>query len=85
LSEILSVAALVCMFLVFITAVLLYYCRPRNEKHVTEGFQSISGTFHKANTCCPMRLVAAEVRQQLGLTHKRTRSITQSLLPQLHL
>lgn len=43
--EILSVAALVCLYLVLITAVLLYYLRPQNPEDA-EDFQSISATLY---------------------------------------
>lgn len=43
--EILSVALLICFFLVVISSVLLYYCRPREGKDGVE-FQSIPSTLY---------------------------------------
>jgi voltage-gated potassium channel len=44
-SEILYVAALLCIFLILVTAVLLYYLRPANKEDA-EDFGSIAATFY---------------------------------------
>jgi hypothetical protein len=44
--EILWVAVLLCIFLVLVTAVLLYYLRPRNEEDSSQDFQSIAATLY---------------------------------------
>ena len=51
-SEILYVACMVCVFLVFVTAILLYYFRPQLHGHeaqaVPDEFKSISSTLYLA-------------------------------------
>ena len=44
--EILSVAGLVCLFLIVLTAVLLYYARPPPGKHANDEFESIAATMY---------------------------------------
>jgi hypothetical protein len=44
--EILWVAVLLCMFLVLVTAVLLYYLRPQNADDSSQDFQSIAATLY---------------------------------------
>jgi voltage-gated potassium channel len=44
--EILWVAVLLCMFLVLVTAVLLYYLRPKNEDDSSQDFHSIAATLY---------------------------------------
>jgi hypothetical protein len=44
--EILWVAVLLCMFLVLVTAVLLYYLRPLNDADSSQDFQSIAATLY---------------------------------------
>jgi voltage-gated potassium channel len=44
--EILWVAVLLCMFLVLVTAVLLYYLRPQNAEDSSQDFQSIAATLY---------------------------------------
>jgi voltage-gated potassium channel len=43
--EILWVAALLCMFLILVTAVLLYYLRPQNDEDA-QAFQSVAATLY---------------------------------------
>jgi hypothetical protein len=45
-GEILWVAALLCMFLVLVTAVLLYYLRPMDDDDSSQDFQSIAATLY---------------------------------------